>query len=188
MQFIQLISFIDVCSTVFLRYLDSIDHLHVVDSKFVVDLNSPKSRNKLMQLFEQEIKNIHQFGKINIYINTCYVSKNWRNEKTITSPKYELTDLSLMVNVNKMESIFDNAWNMFVKRDLHTFQYTEIDSMDLKSIINHFIGANYITPYNPSYDLIQDGNKNLQQHSLNLQIPDYLYLEVEIGLRGKQLI
>lgn len=186
MQFVQLINHIDICSNVFLRFLDSIDHLHLVDNKFVVDFMSSQNRMLIVRLFEEEIRKTKSFGKINIYINTCRVSQNWRNETNKPYQKYDLTDMSITVNPNKMEFIFDKAWEMITNTQSNVFQYKELDSMDTIKIMEHFIGSNFISQYQPEYGLIQDGNKIINR-SLKTQIPDYLYTEVETSLRHKQI-
>jgi hypothetical protein len=171
----------------FLRYLDEFETLHTIDDKFIVDLNPYQCRIVMAKLFAEEVKKTRRYGSINIFINTCRVSQNWRNTSGLIYPKYELNDDSLVVNPHKLESIFDRMWQMLCKTHDNTFQYDEMDITDASRIIAECIGRSFVRQYQSDYRIVTDGNENIE-HSLNFQIPDYLITEVEINLKTNNLI
>lgn len=168
LKYIQIVNYIDICSTAFVRFLNDIPHNYDEDNEsLVINLSNPKYKEILKYHLDNEIKAVsNTYGKKTIFIHTCTLKNNWKGynitvDETCLYNKYEIIDDSLLVDVNLLTKILERKWNdINKKKNVITISDQNIDVNDVDKLLIGFIGNEFVTKYKSDYIIINDINAN----------------------------
>lgn len=183
MKYIEIAEYTDICSTAFVKAIDSIyDSSLYIESleRIVINLSNKDVKEMFRYYMDMEIKDLcRKFGKRVIIVDTCTLKNNWKRysmsiDERLADFKITIRDDSLLVNTVLLSNMLTKKWKELDKnKSIIKIAHDKLDSSDICNIIVNAIGKDYICEYKSPYKIIEDINLDVFG-SLNEKIPDNL--------------
>lgn len=197
MKYIEVAEYNDMCSTAFVKAIDSIyDSSLFLESldKIVINLSSKDVKDMFQYYMDKEIGALSKrFGRKVIIIDTCTLKTNWKKynisiDERAPDFKFTIKDDSLLINTVLLSGILTRNWKELCKnKNIITISHDKLDSQDICHIINKSIGEEYICQYKTPYKIIEDINLDIFG-MYNESIPEELVDFVNNTLINNNLI
>ncbi len=185
-KYIEIIDYTDLCSTAFIRSLDSLPEVVYDDStdKMIINMSNKDIRELFEYYLDMEIQSISSvFGRKVIIIDTCPLKTNWKRysigilEKEFfekAESKYYVIDDSLLIDMKALTKLLERKWaELRKKKSVITLAYEGFDIQDIIKETISLLGENHIIRYESDFKII--GDLNLDYFGiLTEDIPLYL--------------
>lgn len=182
MKYVEIVDYNDVCSTAFVKAIDSIyDSSLFIESldKIVINLSQKDVKDMLKYHIDEEMRILSKrFGKKVILIDTCTLKNNWKRysisiDERLNDSKFVIRDDSLLINTVLLSNILMRNWEELEKnKDVITLSHENLDCADICKIVENSIGKSYIYHYKTPYKIIEDINKDIYGSCINQDIPE----------------
>ena len=183
MKYIEVVEYNDVCSTAFVKAIDSIyDSSLYVESldKIIINLSKKDVKDTFQFYIDEEITALNKrYGKRVIIIDTCTLKTNWKRysvtiDERLADCKFTIKDDSLLINTVLLSSLLTRKWKELLrKKNIIAISHDQLDSHDIIRVVKNCIGGDFISHYNTPYKIIEDVNLDMFG-AKNEEIPEDL--------------
>lgn len=198
MKYIEIADYNDVCSTAFVKAIDSIyDSSLYIESldKIVINLSHKDVKAMFQFYINKELENLSKrFGKKVILIDTCTLKNNWKRynisiDQRMSDSKFTIKDDSLLINIVLLGNLLTRKWKELQRnKQIIAISHVNLDSHDIHTLIKKLIGESYICQYKTPYKIIEDINLDVYGACYNEKIPEELVDFVKNKLITNNLI
>jgi hypothetical protein len=195
MKYIEVAEYMDVCSTAFVKAIDSIyDSSLYVESldKIIINLSNKDVKDMFNYYIDKEIDSLSKrFGKKVIIIDTCTLKNNWKRysisiDDRFGDCKFTIKDESLLINTVLLSNILTRKWKeLCKKKDIISISHDCLDSHDIIQVVKKKIGKDYINHYQTPYKIIEDINLDMFGTSLHTLPEDLSDQIVNVLIKNK---
>lgn len=187
MNYINIIDVNDIISDALIEVVNDIYETVVCDEFLYVDIvKHKKSYKKYIDRFLENHKPLN--GQINIIYVQCQPKQYWRQNDDALN-RFYVNDRFIKINSQKFEEITIEYLLKISKKHKNTFFiFSEnMNSYEIKTCIYKIIGKQFLNCNKFGHNNLVEDN-NLIQNNLQVEIPNYLILNLETYFREIKLI
>lgn len=170
--------------------LNTADYCYRIGSRVGNNIYINLSKKNVKHVFEnyvnQWIAENKTYGQNLVILDSCVPYENWRNINKEKVEKYSIIDSSIMCDVFRSSQYLQEVVEKKNRQSVYYVKSPELDSIDLKKILENTFFSSNCTFISPKFDYIISDNNKFFNHAL--EIENYLLQQVEKQLTQKQLI